>query len=178
MERSIKAMHFRFFRFFYFVVIFFLRGKEKVRWCDDWQWTLAAKALSTLASTAAFDKHPQSKQRGITLDLGFSAFLAVPSSRIRGRQTLSSRQPWAHYNWSDMAFEWFETDHLIVLLRCCIQRPDMSRSSTRSWIARAMLRSLRQSSEEHRSWIAPFLLLIQSRAYKLRQLRQPRPSYF
>nr|ADI46882.1 SelEFf [Volvox carteri f. nagariensis] len=31
-------------------------------------------ALSTCLSTAALDKHPQSKERGITLDLGFSAF--------------------------------------------------------------------------------------------------------
>lgn len=30
----------------------------------------AAKALSTVASTAAFDKNPQSRERGITLDLG------------------------------------------------------------------------------------------------------------
>jgi selenocysteine-specific elongation factor len=29
-----------------------------------------AKALSTTASTASFDKNPQSKARGITLDLG------------------------------------------------------------------------------------------------------------
>ncbi len=29
-----------------------------------------AKALSTVGSTAAFDKHPQSQERGITLDLG------------------------------------------------------------------------------------------------------------
>lgn len=36
-------------------------------------------ALSTVLSTAALDKHPQSKQRGITLDLGFSAFsVGVP----------------------------------------------------------------------------------------------------
>ena len=33
-----------------------------------------AKALSTVASTASFDKNPQSKERGITLDLGFSSF--------------------------------------------------------------------------------------------------------
>ncbi|PVU91998.1 hypothetical protein BB559_003904 [Furculomyces boomerangus] len=32
------------------------------------------KCLSTLASTAAFDKNPQSQTRGITLDLGFSSF--------------------------------------------------------------------------------------------------------
>jgi len=36
--------------------------------------TTLAKALSTVASTAAFDKNPQSKERGITLDLGFSSF--------------------------------------------------------------------------------------------------------
>jgi selenocysteine-specific elongation factor len=33
-----------------------------------------------VASTAAFDKHPQSQERGMTLDLGFSAFFAsVPT---------------------------------------------------------------------------------------------------
>ena len=37
--------------------------------------TSLCKALSTIASTAGFDKNPQSKERGITLDLGFSAFL-------------------------------------------------------------------------------------------------------
>ena len=36
--------------------------------------TTLAKALSTVASTASFDKNPQSKERGITLDLGFSSF--------------------------------------------------------------------------------------------------------
>jgi len=41
--------------------------------------TSLCKALSTVASTAGFDKSPQSKERGITLDLGFSAFVvAVP----------------------------------------------------------------------------------------------------
>lgn len=34
----------------------------------------AVAALSTTLSTAALDKHPQSKERGITLDLGFSSF--------------------------------------------------------------------------------------------------------
>eukprot|EP00792_Barthelona_sp_PAP020_P005583 TRINITY_DN2714_c0_g1_i1.p1 TRINITY_DN2714_c0_g1~~TRINITY_DN2714_c0_g1_i1.p1 ORF type:complete len:513 (+),score=138.42 TRINITY_DN2714_c0_g1_i1:62-1600(+) len=33
-----------------------------------------AKLISTTASTAAFDKHPSSQARGITQDLGFSAF--------------------------------------------------------------------------------------------------------
>lgn len=36
--------------------------------------TSLARALSSTPSTAAFDKNPQSKERGITLDLGFSAF--------------------------------------------------------------------------------------------------------
>eukprot|EP00061_Rhincodon_typus_P012534 g38322.t1 len=41
--------------------------------------TSLARALSTTASTAAFDKNPQSRERGITLDLGFSSFcLPVP----------------------------------------------------------------------------------------------------
>lgn len=35
--------------------------------------TTLCKALSSIASTAAFDKNPQSQERGITLDLGFSA---------------------------------------------------------------------------------------------------------
>jgi selenocysteine-specific elongation factor len=37
--------------------------------------TSLCKALSTTASTACFDKNPQSKERGITLDLGFSSFV-------------------------------------------------------------------------------------------------------
>lgn len=39
--------------------------------------TSLVAALSTVLSTAALDKHPQSKERGITLDLGFSS-LQVP----------------------------------------------------------------------------------------------------
>eukprot|EP00760_Papus_ankaliazontas_P002143 PhM_4_TR10859/c0_g2_i1/m.13236/K03833/selB, EEFSEC; selenocysteine-specific elongation factor len=38
--------------------------------------TSLAKALSSMQSTACFDKNPQSQERGITLDLGFSAFTA------------------------------------------------------------------------------------------------------
>jgi selenocysteine-specific elongation factor len=44
--------------------------------------TSLAKAISTHASTAAFDKHPQSQQRGITLDLGFSAFYNTAPERF------------------------------------------------------------------------------------------------
>ena len=43
--------------------------------------TSLSKLLSSIASTAAFDKNPQSKERGITLDLGFSAlYLKTPIS--------------------------------------------------------------------------------------------------
>lgn len=37
--------------------------------------TSLVKAISTVASTAAFDKSPESKERGITLDLGFSSLV-------------------------------------------------------------------------------------------------------
>ncbi|CAM9713705.1 unnamed protein product [Scytosiphon promiscuus] len=41
--------------------------------------TSLVKALSTVLSTASLDKHPQSRERGITLDLGFSSFtMALP----------------------------------------------------------------------------------------------------
>ena len=36
--------------------------------------TALCRALHQVASTASMDKHPQSKERGITLDLGFSSF--------------------------------------------------------------------------------------------------------
>mmetsp|Transcript_60525 Transcript_60525/g.131138 ORF Transcript_60525/g.131138 Transcript_60525/m.131138 type:complete len:680 (+) Transcript_60525:81-2120(+) len=36
--------------------------------------TSLCRALSTITSTASLDKHPQSQERGITLDLGFSSF--------------------------------------------------------------------------------------------------------
>ena len=36
--------------------------------------TSLARALSTTISTCGLDKHPQSQERGITLDLGFSSF--------------------------------------------------------------------------------------------------------
>ena len=49
--------------------------------------TSLAKVLSTVASTAAFDKHPQSKERGITLDLGFSSF-SVPAPAPLGVEVL------------------------------------------------------------------------------------------
>jgi len=45
--------------------------------------TSLAKALSTVASTACFDKNPQSKERGITLDLGFSSFCVALPPHLR-----------------------------------------------------------------------------------------------
>ncbi|POM61747.1 Translation elongation factor Tu [Phytophthora palmivora] len=44
--------------------------------------TSLVRALSTQLSTAALDKHPQSQQRGITLDLGFSSFYLQPSVQV------------------------------------------------------------------------------------------------
>ena len=44
--------------------------------------TSLVAALSDVLSVAALDKHPQSQERGITLDIGFSAFtvcLRLPS---------------------------------------------------------------------------------------------------
>lgn len=45
--------------------------------------TSLVKALSTLLSTAALDKNPQSQQRGITLDLGFSSFTIPIPEHLR-----------------------------------------------------------------------------------------------
>ena len=46
--------------------------------------TSLVRALSTELSTAALDKNPQSQARGITLDLGFSAFMTDIPSRLSG----------------------------------------------------------------------------------------------
>ncbi|KAJ8299880.1 hypothetical protein KUTeg_021399 [Tegillarca granosa] len=45
--------------------------------------TSLSKALSEVASTASFDKNPQSKERGITLDLGFSSFCVDLPDHLR-----------------------------------------------------------------------------------------------
>ncbi|XP_041837086.1 selenocysteine-specific elongation factor [Melanotaenia boesemani] len=45
--------------------------------------TTLARALSSTASTAAFDKNPQSRERGITLDLGFSSFTVDLPDHLR-----------------------------------------------------------------------------------------------
>jgi selenocysteine-specific elongation factor len=46
--------------------------------------TSLVAALSSTLSTAALDKHPQSRERGITLDLGFSAFSAPLPLHLAG----------------------------------------------------------------------------------------------
>jgi hypothetical protein len=61
----------------------------------------AVAALSTTLSTAALDKHPQSKERGITLDLGFSAF-TVSGICLRSSSNLQFSHfpcPCAHGEW-------------------------------------------------------------------------------
>jgi selenocysteine-specific elongation factor len=45
--------------------------------------TSLARALSSIASTAAFDKNPQSRERGVTLDLGFSSFTVPLPDHLR-----------------------------------------------------------------------------------------------
>ena len=45
--------------------------------------TSLARSLSSTASTAAFDKNPQSRERGITLDLGFSSFTVDLPDHLR-----------------------------------------------------------------------------------------------
>ncbi|KAJ7999169.1 hypothetical protein DPEC_G00212610 [Dallia pectoralis] len=45
--------------------------------------TSLARVLSSTSSTAAFDKNPQSRERGITLDLGFSSFTVDLPEKLR-----------------------------------------------------------------------------------------------
>ena len=45
--------------------------------------TSLTRALATMFSTASLDKHPESKLRGITLDLGFSAFRVPIPEHLR-----------------------------------------------------------------------------------------------
>ena len=49
--------------------------------------TSLAKSLSTTASTASFDKSPQSRERGITMDLGFSSFCVDVPDHIKSPST-------------------------------------------------------------------------------------------
>lgn len=47
--------------------------------------TSLSKTLSQISSTAAFDKNPQSQERGITLELGFSALTLESPEGIKGK---------------------------------------------------------------------------------------------
>jgi selenocysteine-specific elongation factor len=51
--------------------------------------TSLVKTLSTLLSTASLDKSSQSRQRGITLDLGFSAFLMPLPPAVKSQEELA-----------------------------------------------------------------------------------------
>ena len=53
--------------------------------------TSLVKTLSSLLSTASLDKSSQSRQRGITLDLGFSAFLMPLPPSIQSNEELLER---------------------------------------------------------------------------------------
>uniref|UniRef100_A0A8C3X914 Selenocysteine-specific elongation factor n=1 Tax=Catagonus wagneri TaxID=51154 RepID=A0A8C3X914_9CETA len=55
--------------------------------------TALARALSTTASTAAFDKQPQSRERGITLDLGFSCFSVPLPEHLRPARPGAEPEP-------------------------------------------------------------------------------------
>jgi len=46
--------------------------------------TSLTRSLATMFSTASLDKHPESKARGITLDLGFSAFRVPLPDHLKG----------------------------------------------------------------------------------------------
>jgi len=54
--------------------------------------TSLSRALSTVGSTACFDKHPQSKERGITLDLGFSSFVTELPEQLVGQLDAGAMQ--------------------------------------------------------------------------------------
>ncbi|KAL4495602.1 hypothetical protein ABPG72_014071 [Tetrahymena utriculariae] len=54
--------------------------------------TSLSKALSVVTSTASMDKNPQSQERGITLDLGFSAFFTKTPERLKEQLKLDYLQ--------------------------------------------------------------------------------------
>jgi selenocysteine-specific elongation factor len=63
--------------------------------------TSLSRALSTMASTNAFDKNPQSKERGITLDLGFSSFVTSLPPQLNGSVLDQMQVRCSHVNnWS------------------------------------------------------------------------------
>lgn len=66
--------------------------------------TALCRVLSQVVSTCGLDKHPQSQERGITLDLGFSAFTLVtpaPIHRCFRPTTASTAAPVAAATFSE-----------------------------------------------------------------------------
>src|SRR3989338_3084138 len=63
--------------------------------------TSLARALSQIASTAAFDRNPQSQARGITLDLGFSSVRVALPARFAAALPPAGRPPPA---WLQLTF--------------------------------------------------------------------------
>ncbi|CAI5501294.1 unnamed protein product [Closterium sp. Naga37s-1] len=82
------------------------RAQSERRERGGGQYTRVSRALSTLLSTAALDKHPQSAERGITLDLGFSAFQLIRLQRQS--LTLLSSLPQSLYH--SLAFPFCHVD--------------------------------------------------------------------
>jgi selenocysteine-specific elongation factor len=69
--------------------------------------TSLMRALSQVLSTAALDKHPQSKARGITLDLAFSAFSVPMPAHVLAeleRQQQPPQQPPPQQRPSELQF--------------------------------------------------------------------------
>ncbi|XP_058834056.1 selenocysteine-specific elongation factor [Topomyia yanbarensis] len=71
--------------------------------------TTLAKALSAIASTASFDKNPQSQQRGITLDLGFSALQTDLPNEFQDRD-----------NWNQLQYTFVDCPGHASLIRTII----------------------------------------------------------
>lgn len=85
------------------------------------------KALSTHLSTASLDKNPQSKERGITLDLGFSSFVnTLPEFEqcIRDLFVLMFRQK---------LWIWSHSVHFSGLSRTCLLDQDHHRRIPNYW---------------------------------------------
>ncbi|XP_053686729.1 selenocysteine-specific elongation factor [Sabethes cyaneus] len=72
--------------------------------------TSLAKALSEVASTASFDKNPQSQQRGITLDLGFSAL----------QLDLPEKLKCSDHNWNRLQYTFVDCPGHASLIRTII----------------------------------------------------------
>ena len=91
--------------------------------------TSLVKALSTQLSTASLDKHPESRRRGITLDLGFSAFkTTLPEKLIKEYPEIAN-------NYDKLQFTLVDCPGHASLIRTMItgaQMKDLSISDQRS----------------------------------------------